>query len=676
MGINTQGGWGGRYNMNISQLQIYNRALSATEIQQNYYANFYQYTNNLQNRVKSDNGVFEDYNNNTTKALSDINILDKASWALTPTAYKEDKLYAIVPNDGSGDLTVTRATTGTRVNSESYVEIVPYNLLSYSEEFDNNIKWGKTQVTVSPNSIISPNETLTSDKIIPTSTLSIHIISQLVSVLGLYTYSVYAKGGEYNFLRINCRQSSNAYMNVDLSTGVISSFGGTNYVDSSIYNVGNGWYRLSLTVNLTTSTSTFNNAIENPLGSVQFSGDGVSGLYLWGAQLVEGTDPKPYLPTLDRLDIPRITYPISGGTPSLLIEPQRTNLLLYSEQFDNSFWVKDALVLGVWVNQFTAPNGTISAEKLIPDSTNARHRVRNEDYNSKPAGTYTISAFFKSSGVTRGIIGYEIAGTNRYTAEFDLSTGEFTRELTFISPPTTTFNYELFNDGWIRAYLTFTTPTDGYIASWFGCSSPVTSNFGGVFGYLGNSVDAMYLWGTQLERGTYPTSYIPTTNATVTRNADVVAKTNISDLIGQTEGTLFVDFNYEKNDPNDNFIAILSDNSSNNGVWLDINPSSAFVAIIRANGSSSVNFSLSAANFQFGRKKIAFSYKSGATDLYINGVKISVTNTNSFTFNNTVSKFNLGCFWNNSSQLNNTINSSTIFKQALTNAECISLTTL
>jgi len=111
------------YNCNgtIFNTKIYNRVLSYSEVIQNYLANFYQFTNNLENRVKSDNGTLEDYNNNTTNILSDISILDKASWVLTPTAYNEDKLYAVVPLDGSGDLTVTRATTATRVNSNGYI---------------------------------------------------------------------------------------------------------------------------------------------------------------------------------------------------------------------------------------------------------------------------------------------------------------------------------------------------------------------------------------------------------------------------------------------------------------------------------------------------------------------------------------------------------------------------
>ena len=66
-----------------------------------------------------------------------MSLLDTASLIVTPNGYKEGKLYSVIPSDGSGDLSVTRATTATRVNSQGLVELVPYNLINYSEQFDN-----------------------------------------------------------------------------------------------------------------------------------------------------------------------------------------------------------------------------------------------------------------------------------------------------------------------------------------------------------------------------------------------------------------------------------------------------------------------------------------------------------------------------------------------------------
>jgi hypothetical protein len=55
-----------------------------------------------------------------------MSLLDNASLFLTPNAYKEGKLYSVIPSDGSGDFTFTRATTATRVNSDGLVELASY----------------------------------------------------------------------------------------------------------------------------------------------------------------------------------------------------------------------------------------------------------------------------------------------------------------------------------------------------------------------------------------------------------------------------------------------------------------------------------------------------------------------------------------------------------------------
>jgi hypothetical protein len=91
-----------------------------------------------------------------------MSLFDSASLVVTPNGYKEDKLYSIKPTDGSGDLVVTRATIATRVNSAGLVELVPYNLVTYSEQFDN-ADWSVQDATITPNSTTAPNGTLTAD---------------------------------------------------------------------------------------------------------------------------------------------------------------------------------------------------------------------------------------------------------------------------------------------------------------------------------------------------------------------------------------------------------------------------------------------------------------------------------------------------------------------------------
>lgn len=562
-----------------------------------------------------------------------MSILNKASLVVTPTAYKEDKLYSIVPKDGSGDLTWIRATDATRINKEGLIERTPYNLFSYSEQFDIGI-WNKTSITITTNNSTAPNNLITADLITPTNADSyLRQVSLGALTNELYTASVYLKSatGANIFTSIRLR---------DVNSGA-------QQLENII--ITTEWQRFTVTFSVPSGAN-----MQFWLGGSSTLSTGEN-LYMWGAQLVEGDEPKQYLPTINRQDVPRITYTTTGGTPSILIEPQRTNLLTYSEQFDNINWHKTRS--NITTNVTTSPNGTMTADKFFVNTDNNTHRIE-QTINSIPGSTYTASFFYKLAELTGANLKVEgYAGSEliiNFTANTVVNNFNVLRS-----------SIENYNNGWYRVSATWIINATSF--------RPAIE----VGPTIVDGVSGVYIWGFQTELGATHTSYIPTTTSTVTRNADVVEKTNISDLIGQTEGTLFVDFNYEKNDPNDNFVAILSDNSSNNGVWIDVNNSNTFVAIIRTGGNSSVYFTLSAANFQFGRKKIAFSYKSGATSLYINGVKIGLTNTNAFTFNNTVSKFNLGCFWNNSSYLlNNTINSSAIFKQALTDAECTTLTTL
>mgnify|MGYP000875625852 CR=1 FL=1 len=97
-----------------------------------------------------------------------MSLLDTASLIVTPNGYKEGTLYSVIPSDGSGDMSVVRATTATRVNSAGLVELVPYNLFEYSEQF-NNAAWNNTSgVTITANSAIAPNGTMTADRLVGT----------------------------------------------------------------------------------------------------------------------------------------------------------------------------------------------------------------------------------------------------------------------------------------------------------------------------------------------------------------------------------------------------------------------------------------------------------------------------------------------------------------------------
>lgn len=577
-----------------------------------------------------------------------MSIIDRASLVITPTAYKEDKLYSIVPKDGSGDLVWTRVTEGTRINKNGFIERTPYNLMSYSEQF-NVPQWVKlisgTGIlpVVEENVGIDPLGYQTADKI--TFDRGAGNFSSDYSLMygavnigrSIYTMSFYIK----------------AFSAADVGKTIVARSTAANIYRT--VTLTSEWQRV-----VATSVS-ISNQSSNSIDFYNRGGEttgGSTSIYLWGVQLVEGTEPKEYFPTANRQDVPRITYPTTGGTPSLLIEPQRTNLVTNSSILTN--WTKTRVNV-IEAIDINSPMTGYLAYKLIPSSEVGTKLLVNSVPAQTSGTTVSLSLYVKKA---------ELNGVYLYLNDSSSRTIFFNLDTEFLGGSISNRGFEKLNDGWYRIFFTYTLDANS--------SSILISTYmdNPTVSYVGNDSDGVYICLPQYEVGSNVTSIIPTTTAAVTRNADSIQKTNISDLIGQTEGTVYVDFNYQKNDPGENFIVTLSDNSRNNGVWLYINSSNNFVAIIRAGGSSAISFSLSAANFQFGRKKIAFSYKSGATSLYVNGAKIGLTNTNAFTFNNTVSKLNLGCFWSNDLQLNNTINSSAIFKQSLTDAECIALTTL
>ena len=592
-----------------------------------------------------------------------MSLLTTASLVVTPNAYKEGKLYSVIPSDGSGDFTFTRATTGTRVNEAGLVELVPYNLMKYSEQFDNAI-YTKGNVTATANSETAPNGTLTADTITGNGSSSLHSVIQNSSIVSgtTYTTSIYAKKGTNNFVQIvgsSVIYPATVFANFDLENGVVGSLGAA--TTSSIESVGNGWYRCSMTATATvsaTSAAFFVILIDNASSSRAEVNTLATSVYLWGAQLVEGTNALPYQKTETRLNIPRIDYSL-GGCPNILLEPQRTNIALQSSSFDSATWTKSALT--VTANNAISPSGVQDADLVTANGATSQHYV----LQTVTAGAKTYSVFAKMG--TQRYIQILTSGTAAPVANFDLQDG-----VANMVGSNSTASIIDFGNGWWRCIL----QTNDSLAGTFYinyANSLTMGRFGATI-----SSGTLYLWGAQAEVGRYPTSLIPTQAATVTRNADVISKTGISSLINSEEGVLYAEIkgfiSLDTIEPN-RYIT-LTNGTSNERVALLLGGNVNQLRAIIYSSTQSINLSFTTSLTDVKQyNKLAVKYKSGDYAFFLNGVKIGGSIiTNAFPANTlTDLSFNIG---GGTQPFRGYAKDVIVYNTALTDAELATLTTI
>jgi hypothetical protein len=590
-----------------------------------------------------------------------MSLLNKASFLVTPNGYKEDKLYAAIPINGNGDMTVTRATTATRVNEAGLVELVPYNLIGRSQELDN-AAWGKTAISVTANATIAPDGTLTADKLIPNTTNTNHRITSTTMLLtqgNKYTFSFYAKAGEYDTVHVfDNTWAGTAVGYYNLVTGVTSTPASTLQPTISMEAVGDGWYRCICTAAALSTVSTPGFSRIGVGATKNIIGDGTSGLFVWGAQTVGGTSALTYQKTVDRLDIPRIDY-TGGGCPSILLEPQRTNIVLRSEEFRNASFEKN--LSEVSANTTTAPDGTLTADTWTGNGASGTHYIA-QTVSATSGVAYTQSVFAKK-GTNKflQIVGSaSIYTTATVFANFDLENGVVGSLGTGATATITDFG-----NGWYRCTMTATataTASGNGFLLWL-----ITSATAGRVET--NSLEtSVHLWGAQVEAGAHPTSYIPTTTGTVTRNADVLSRDNIytNNLIVAGGGTWFVelDNNTALNRDTFSYSTFLGTSSAGGANALTLTFGIGR-AIIRKRVSS-VETTLYSTTTD--TAKILFKWNGATADVFVNGEKVV-----SATLFNATAMEHLGANGNDTIKY---IKQMALFPTVLTDAECIALTTL
>jgi hypothetical protein len=352
--------------------------------------------------------------------------------------------------------------------------------------------------------------------------------------------------------------------------------------------------------------------------------------------------------------VPRLDY-TNSTCPKLLLEPQRTNLALFSEQFDNATWVKNNTSISA--NSAVSPDGDTNADALVENTANASHNIY-QSINVTSGTTYTVSFFVKANGRTRFRIGDNF-GRLPLNVIFDLSTG------TVASGTGTITNY---GNGWYRCTATSTaTATAAEFIYIILISSGTTTT------YTGDGTSGVLLYGAQIEASAYATSYVKTEAAAVTRLADLASKTGISSLIGATEGTLFAEVMIsELQGTVVRPIFLIEAGSSRVQLFFTGLAANTLRALVREGAATKYDARQTITTT--GTIKLAIAYKSLDSAFYVNGVEISnvLTNVSFGTIN--FSDVLLG----NSADsfLGDRIAQALLFKTRLTNAQLAELTTL
>jgi len=443
------------------------------------------------------------------------------TWKTTNTAKGDNKLYSdargVVPSldlrfasqknfndyitgtplvDHQRSMSSSNLSPGTFVNSNGLVEASKANLFTYSQDTTQS-DWSKPRSSHSIGGIAPDGNNTANDVTVITTGFN-GFVAQNKTISGTYTYSAFVKKKGFSTFRIGftVNASENIYWNIDTDT---FSNQGSNVIDKSSQSFPNGWYRISVTYNITVSTTygiqIF--VVDNP-GNTFTTVNGTDGFYLWGAQLEEGSTATTYIPTTNVPSAaPRFDHdPTTGESLGLLVEEGRTNELSRSEDFTDPIWPASSTATITTSTGIDDPKGTNTAATITNVSGPNLHRLI-----SGTAGiTYTYSIWIRRRNGSGPI--YLTVGDN------------ILQEVTVTNT-------------WTRVSAT-NTPTSTVVRAYV------------LIGSTGDSID---VWGAQVEAGSFPTSYIPTTGTALTRSADAasITGTNFSSWYRQDEATVFAE---------------------------------------------------------------------------------------------------------------------------------------
>ena len=299
-------------------------------------------------------------------------------------------------------------------------------------------------------------------------------------------------------------------------------------------------------------------------------------------------------------DTPRLDHSDSS-CPSLLLEPQRTNSITYSNDFSQSIYGK--INLTITANQGISPDGTQNANLLVPNAAIGNRYLS----NGSASDLKTNTVFLKKKELR-----YVNVGNSSSVVVVDLENGTISSN----SVSANRFTIENYGNGWYRVSCYNTSSTNYQIQIFFGVDGSGSN-------IATNGTDGVYIYGFEIQNGSYATSYIPTNGATATRLAEVCTGAGTSDTFNDSEGVLMAEISALSDDNSVRYISLNDGSASNRIRFGYTTPTNSFRLLVVSTGSSQVDLTEELSSITL-FNKLAIKYKENDFAIWSNGFKIAV----------------------------------------------------
>jgi hypothetical protein len=373
---------------------------------------------------------------------------------------------------------------------------------------------------------------------------------------------------------------------------------------------------------------------------------------------------------------PRIDF-LNNTSGHLLLEPSRTNLVTYSEDFTQ--WANTGSETTDTADAEISPDGSLNATKLQEANSSFGYHRLSKTITLSSATDYSLS-FFAKKGTQKYVQLLLINTSNSETASkvFDLENGTLGETITHGSATLQDAKIEDFGNGWYRCTIIAQLPTtpNTFRINLANAATGNATNLGMVQ-YTGDGNGDIYIWGAQAEAGSYPTYYIPTEGSSVTRVAEVANGAGNSTVFNDSEGVLYAELKLLQDTPSTNMYFGISSGALANSIFFRFNTAGDIVAYNAGLGSSNIIALKSASEIDLTSIfKLAVKYGATNSDfsVYVNGSKVSEYGSFSATTVSGLDKCDFALYDGASSPFYGKVKDLRVYNTALTDTELQNLT--